>query len=78
MAAPHFPSRGHAPDPPPLVLNWAAGSLRDAVETRSEAQHWNESACPAGVPVLTGHDSVRVRTLLRLATSPVLPILPEL
>lgn len=56
-AAPHFPSRGHAPVPPPLVLNWACGSLREAVKTRSEAQHWGESPRP-DLPVLTGQESL--------------------
>jgi len=60
-AGPHFPSRGHAPVPPPLVLNWAAATLREAVHTRSEAAHWGDIQRPADLPVLTGQSSAAPR-----------------
>ena len=53
MAGPKFPSRGQAPVPPPLVLNWAAESLDESVRTRREASHWEQPGRPE-LPVLTG------------------------
>lgn len=49
-----FPSRGQAPVPPPLVLNWAAESLDESVRTaRRVAGHWDRPGHPE-LPVLTG------------------------
>jgi hypothetical protein len=53
MAPSSFPAPGQAPVSPPLVLNWAAESLKAAVETRAEAKHWDKFA-PSDLPVLTG------------------------